>query len=181
VEEAIARAVEVSPVPVLVKEVGAGINGEVSARLIKAGVHAIDVGGAGGTSWAGVEILRRTDSESVEEYWDVGTQTAICLLDAAMLRSAFHTTDIHGQQPPATFPLIIASGGLNSGSQMARALALGADLCASARPILKTFESGGSAAVCALVERWTLDLRRWMFLTGSSTIEQLRTVLEGNE
>ncbi len=148
-------------VPVIVKEVGAGISGKVAAQLAKTGVKIIDVAGAGGTSWAGVEILRRDDNENLDQYWDVGISTADCL-----------------RQCRGIVPTLIASGGIEHGGDAARAIALGAAMAGSARPALQAFMHGGTAEVVSLFRMWEQDLRRWMFLTGSQTIENLAAVLQ---
>jgi len=120
------------PVPVLVKEIGAGISADVARRLLDAGVRHIDVAGAGGTSWAGVEILRGKRKAAAAGFWDWGIPTADALRAVASLKASY------GQ-----FTLI-GSGGIASGMDMARAIALGADLVAAARPLLQTLKSGGT-------------------------------------
>jgi isopentenyl-diphosphate delta-isomerase len=173
--EAIQATVTCSPVPVLVKEVGAGISAAVAHRLIGAGVHAIDVAGAGGTSWAGVEILRHDQTDSMEQFWDVGIRTSDCLKAIAALRKAY-------QEPTAasgiTFPTVIASGGIQNGSHVAKAIALGANLCASARPLLQALERGGTSELKKTIGLWERDTIRWMFLSGCSTLHDLQTCLE---
>lgn len=159
------------PIPVIVKEIGAGISAEVARRLIDAGVRIIDVAGAGGTSWAGVEILRRNGtrrkkkpvSDFAAPFWDWGISTADALRDVCALRSL---------QPALT---VIASGGIGSGLDVAKSIALGADLAAAARPILKVLEQGGTKALLAEVDAWARQLRGAMFLTGSRTVKDLQT------
>lgn len=172
--DAIAQTVEYSTVPVLVKEVGAGISGAVASRLIGAGVSMIDVGGAGGTSWAGIEIQRRTDSQNVEEFWDVGVSTAQCLREMQSERRSMATSN---SQANSLFPTVVSSGGIESGRAIAASVALGADLCASARIVIRTLEHGGRGEVVAMLKRWQLDLRRWMFITGSNDLRHLSHVL----
>lgn len=148
--------------PIIVKEVGAGLGRGVVRRLVDVGVHAIDVAGAGGTSWAGVEILRRTDGPAVDHLWDVGIPTVDCLREARPLCDATTTS-------------LWASGGIMSGTDMAKALALGAHCCGSARPLLQAWMAGGHDALSTLLDRWELHLRQWMFLTGKPTVDDLRT------
>jgi len=155
--DAIASLVSNAPVPILVKEVGAGLSGEVARRLAGVGVTMIDVAGAGGTSWAGVEILRRSDADSVEHLWDVGIPTAECL-----------------EQCRGIIPYVVASGGISNGTEAAKALALGANIVGSARPILEAFSRGGTIAIVQLIQGWELQLRRWMFLTGSPNLASLQ-------
>lgn len=150
------------PVPVIVKEIGAGLSAEVVRRLLDAGVRYIDVAGAGGTSWAGVETLRRTDREFASPFWDWGIPTATAVRDAAALK-----------RNGASFTLI-ASGGIASGFDAAKCIALGADLTSSARPLLKALSDKGKAGLMLLLKSWIQQLRGIMFLTGSRTLADLR-------
>jgi isopentenyl-diphosphate delta-isomerase len=143
-------------IAVIAKEVGAGISREVAARLLAAGVRAIDVAGAGGTSWAGVEILRRKkkDRPETDVFWDWGIPTADALAEVAELKKK------------ATFGLI-ASGGIRDGIDVAKSIALRADLVGMARPLLKSLSSGKSAKLHEKIEGVIRQLRAVMFLTGS--------------
>ncbi len=158
----IAMLVRALPVPVLVKEIGAGISADVARRLLDAGVRHIDVAGAGGTSWAGVEILRGKRKAAAGSFWDWGIPTADALRAVASLKAAY------GQ-----FTLI-GSGGISSGMDMARAIALGADLVASARPLLQTLKRGGTRALHGKISAWAAELRAVMFLTGSADLAGLQ-------
>jgi len=159
----IAMLVRELPVPVIVKEIGAGLSRDVVHRLLDAGVRIIDVAGAGGTSWAGVEILRRRAPDRRETFWDWGIPTATAVRDAASLRA---------DAPSFT---LIASGGIASGIDAARCLALGADLVASARPLLSALHTRGRAGLLTLITQWITELRSVMFLTGAQTVAGLRT------
>lgn len=175
VTEAITHAVEVSSVPVLVKEVGSGVSGSVADRLISAGVTIIDVGGAGGTSWAGIEISRHEHQEPLHEYWDVGIPTAQCIREVAELKRKHNARKrVNGRSNTTT---LVASGGICGGGHIARAIALGADVCGSARPLLKAFEQGGAQQLTSTIQQWGLDLRRWMFITGSHSLTELARCL----
>ena len=154
--DAIATLVRSEQIAIVVKEVGAGISGDVARRLADVGVTMIDVAGAGGTSWAGVEILRRSDAETVDHLWDVGIPTAECITQCVGI-----------------VPTIIASGGISNGTEVAKAVALGARLVGSARPILEAFAADGTKGVVALVRLWELQLRQWMFLTGCQHLNDL--------
>ena len=151
------------PVPVIVKEIGSGISGAVARRLLDAGVTHIDVAGAGGTSWAGVEALRSKDRALALRFWDWGIPTADALRDAAALR-----------KEGFTFTLI-ASGGIASGVDMAKCCALGGDIAAAARPILLARRDGGRRGMRRLVTAWREEFRAAMFLTASRTTADLRT------
>lgn len=161
--EGIAMLVRSLPIPVIVKEIGSGLSPDVIRRLLDAGVRIIDVAGAGGTSWAGVEALRRTDPGIAERFWDWGIPTARALAEAAALRSEGHQMTL------------IASGGIASGLDLAKCIALGADLAASARPLLGALHRGGKKGLRALIEEWSNDTRGAMFLTGSARITDLRS------
>ncbi len=164
----IERLAKLSPIPIIVKEVGAGINSTVGKKLLDIGVAAIDCAGAGGTSWAGVEILRQTESifghehESREYFWDWGIPTAECIKDLATLKRERQFT-------------LIGSGGVSNGIDMAKALALGADITASARPLLFALHKGGIDMLEKTIQQWQLDLRRIMFLTGTPSIANFST------
>ena len=159
------------PIPVIVKEVGCGISASAALRLIEAGVKVIDVAGAGGISWQKVEEIRYTrqfgqetrfSTPALEELLNWGIPTAQCLLDISALRkehSAFKTIEI------------IASGGIQCGTDIAKSLALGAQIAASARCMLKALHQG---VLKETIATWLNDLRTVMFLTGSANIEQLR-------
>ncbi len=158
----IERLVRQSPVPIIVKEIGAGISANVAKRLLDVGVKYIDVAGAGGTSWAGVETLRRKNKAIAEGFWDWGIPTSIALMEVAALKSS--TTKF----------TLIGSGGVSSGFDAAKCIALGADLAASARPLLQALHSGGKAGLLSLIAQWVEELKGIMFLTGSKTITDLQ-------
>lgn len=154
----IAAIVQLSPVPVIVKEVGAGLSRNVVDRLCSVGVEHIDVAGAGGTSWSGIEILRHADPTGVEHLWDVGIPTAECV--------------VQNRGAAAT---LIASGGIVSGRDIAISIGLGADLVGTARPILQAHNDGGIDGILQLVGTWENVLRQWMFLTGSKNLPELQS------
>lgn len=162
--DALGRLAQVCSVPIIVKEVGAGISGRVAARLLEAGVRMIDVAGAGGTSWAGVELLRASDEATphpLAELWDCGIPTAECIVEVNALRQHYHFT-------------MIASGGITSGFDAAKAIALGADLVGVARPLLQAYQRGGTREIDRYLANWELQLRAALFVSGCSTLEALR-------
>ena len=158
------------PVPVIVKEVGNGIAGTVAQQLVAAGVSVIDVAGAGGTSWAKVESERADNPlqrQLGQTFADWGLPTAECLL-----------------QVRATCPDIplIASGGLRDGLEVAKVIALGADLAGLAFPFLQAADQS-LEALQQLVERLKSELATVLFCTGnrnllalqrSNTLSQIR-------
>jgi isopentenyl-diphosphate delta-isomerase len=145
--------------PVIIKEVGAGISREAAEKLLSAGAAGIDVAGAGGTSWAGVETLRNKDGR--DEFWDWGLPTSYCIKEVYKLKKKFKF-------------VLIGSGGINDAFDMAKAFALGADMTASARILLKELDSGGVEGVINQINDWFGTLRKIMFLTNSKTLKQLR-------
>jgi isopentenyl-diphosphate delta-isomerase len=149
------------PVPVIAKEVGNGISSMMAQRLIEAGVAAIDVAGAGGTSWAKVESQRAKDPKQRhlgQVFADWGLPTAECITAIRTLNS--------------TIPLI-ASGGLKNGLDLAKSIALGADLGGLARPFLvAAIES--EAAVDELVKFLIAELEIVLFCTGNPNLSALK-------
>ena len=148
-------------VPVVVKEVGWGISAEVARQLVDAGVTAIDVAGAGGTSWSQVEMYRAPTEplrRRCAAFADWGLPTAEALV-----------------QVRATLPgtPLIASGGLRSGLDLAKVLALGADLGGLAGPFLKA-AAVSAQAVADLAAEIADVLRTAMFCLGIPSIEALR-------
>jgi len=161
--DAIRTVVQRSDRPVIVKEVGAGISGAVAQRLLDAGVRCIDVAGAGGTSWAGIEIMRSADRSAVDHLWDVGIPTAECLRQCRFPCESAGAT-------------MIASGGITTGTEAAVAIALGAHAVGTVRPVLQTLmQSMQVDAAVLFLRQWERMLRQWMFLSGSSTINHLRS------
>lgn len=153
--------VKASDVPILVKEVGFGISGPIAKKLWDAGVRIIDVAGAGGTSWAAVEA-GRAPSERLrtiaETFRDWGIPTARALSDARMAC------------PDAT---LIASGGIKTGLDVAKAIRLGADLAGQAAGVLRAALDSTEAVIAHFEDRIE-ELRIACFCTGSRTLDDLR-------
>ncbi len=148
-------------IPVIVKETGAGIGAPAAKKLVEAGVAAIDVSGAGGTSWAAIESLRRDERRIGMKFWDWGIPTADALVQVNALKSR------------KKFKLI-SSGGIRDGLDVAKSIALGADICAGAQPFLKALDREGTAGLMKEFEQWHEELKGAMFLTGSRNLSQLR-------
>ncbi|MEJ8305339.1 type 2 isopentenyl-diphosphate Delta-isomerase [Saccharibacillus sacchari] len=149
-------------VPVGVKEVGWGIDGDTALRLAEAGVAFVDAAGAGGTSWSQVEkfrssdIMRRTAAEAFAN-WGNGTAECIAEIRAAL----------------PDMPLI-GSGGLTSGVDAAKAIALGADLAGVGRALLgPAVDSAESAA--AAMRQAEFELRTVMFGIGAGNVRELKS------
>lgn len=150
------------PVPVIAKEVGNGISASMAQKLIEAGVNAIDVAGAGGTSWARVESERASDLRQRrlgQTFADWGIPTAECI------------TAVRAISP--NVPLI-ASGGLRNGLDVAKTIALGADLAGLALPFLQA-AAESEAALQNLAEALIAEITTVLFCTGSATLAELRT------
>jgi isopentenyl-diphosphate delta-isomerase len=148
-------------VPVIAKEVGNGISTTMATRLIDAGIDAIDVAGAGGTSWAKVESQRAQNNlqrRLGRTFADWGISTADCIVQ------------IHERYPD--LPLI-ASGGLRDGMEVSKAIALGADLTGLAFPFLQA-ASESEAAIDELVELLIAEIKTVLFCTGNANLEQLK-------
>ncbi|HVP28882.1 MAG TPA: type 2 isopentenyl-diphosphate Delta-isomerase [Myxococcota bacterium] len=157
--DAIATLAATLPVPVVAKETGCGLSPGVLERLRAAGVAWVDVSGAGGTSWTGVEALRgparqRGLGEELRE-WGIPTAASIVYAHRAGLGT-------------------IASGGIRSGLDAARALALGADAVALALPFLRAYAAGGIDGALETAERLVTALRAVLLLTGSRRVTELR-------
>lgn len=147
--------------PVIVKEVGFGLSGAVAAKLWDAGVRILDVAGAGGTSWAAVEAGRAPNprlSVIAETFRDWGIPTARAL------------TEVRAACPEAT---LIASGGIRTGLDAARAIRLGATLVGQAAGVLSAALDSPDAVVAHFEDRMA-ELRIACFCTGSRTLEDLR-------
>jgi isopentenyl-diphosphate delta-isomerase len=151
-------------VPVIGKETGAGISFETARALRKVGVAAIDVGGAGGSSMAALESFRaeaqgdRRAAAIGQLFRSWGIATPLALLEA--------------QRGAPEVP-IIATGGIRSGLDAARALALGATLVGMGFPFLKA-ASEGEAELRAFLETFLAELRVAMQLSGAGSVTALR-------
>ena len=147
-------------VPVIAKEVGWGISATAAKQLVEAGVSAIDVAGAGGTSWSEVEMHRTQDpriAELASTFIDWGIPTAEAV---RQVRAELAATPI------------IASGGIRSGIDVAKCIALGATLGGMAGPFLKAAVESADA-VCATIDLITSQLRVCMFAAGCSSLISL--------
>ncbi len=151
---------ENAPYPIIVKEVGWGLAAETARQLEAAGVAALDLAGSGGTSWSRVEGRRLTaeaDRQVAAAFDDWGLPTATALAQA---RAAC-----------PTLPLI-ASGGITSGVEIAKCLALGGDLAGMARSLLRAALESDEA----LEQQLDVILRQLtiaMFCSGARTIADL--------
>ena len=162
--EAIAGAVASINVPAIAKETGAGLSRQAAQGLRRLGFRALDVGGLGGTSFAAVETIRAQARGDIRGaalgavYRDWGIPTAVSVVAAGA----------------AGLP-VIATGGIRTGLDAAKAIALGASLVGIARPLLVAALEGPSA-VEAWIGQFLEELRAAVFLTGGKRVDDLRSV-----
>ncbi len=146
--------------PVIVKQVGEGISRDTAQKLSKMDLYGVDVGGAGGSDWTKIEHLRSEDSYGKTfENW--GIPTAQSLIEVQEV-----------------FPggKIMATGGIRNGLDVAKSLALGADVCGMALPVLKAQQKNGEEGVRKLLEDIVEELKIAMFLTDCENIDELRSL-----
>ncbi len=160
VRDGIAKIVEASPMPIVVKETGCGLSAEAARSLVAAGVHTVDVAGAGGTSWVAVEAVRAAEGSGAQslgnELWNWGLPTAVSVVACA--KAGLVT---------------VASGGMRTGYDVARALALGARAGGMAAPMLRAQRAGGEAAVRELIAQIIQSIRAVCLLTGCAAASDL--------
>jgi isopentenyl-diphosphate delta-isomerase len=151
---AVARAL---PVPVIAKEVGSGISAATGRALLAEGITIVDTAGVGGTSWARIEAARTTDSSLGEIFAGWGVPTPESIRELAAVGGL----------------TVIGSGGLKNGLDVAKALALGADLAGLAYQFLEA-ATESPAHVAERIERIVQELKITMFCIGAKTIPELK-------
>ncbi len=158
-KQAIARLCEASHLPVIVKETGFGISPWIVRELLGAGAAYVDLAGAGGTNWVTVESYRLSEEErsAAAEFADWGTPTAVLLAACRTGRDR-----------------VLASGGIRTGMDAAKAVAMGAALAGTALPAIRAVTAGGAEAVVKYFRGLEKILRTVMLLTGSRTTAELR-------
>ncbi len=158
--DTLARLVNELPVPVIAKETGCGLSHGVAARLRRVGVAHVDVSGAGGTSWVAVETQRAQAEKKAlgEAFWEWGIPTAVSV---AWVHS-------HG------FETVFATGGIQHGLDIAKAIALGASAGGIARAALQALENSGPDGARRFFDRVEAELRAALLLTGSPDLSALR-------
>jgi len=154
------------PGRLMVKETGCGISRAVALELKKAHVRVLDTAGAGGTSWPRVESLRRGIPASQRSWLDEwGIPTAASILQVRGLGFK-----------------LVGSGGIRTGLDAAKCLALGCDLAGMALPVLRAWREGGYAGAVAFLQQVIADLKSVMLLVGAKDIRALqrqRPILTG--
>lgn len=156
----IEQVVKQVSIPVIVKEIGWGIHPEVTKRLLNCGVAGVDVAGAGGTSWSQVEMYRLGDPKKREvaaqfQGWGLPTASLIAANKALV-----------GEK------LLIASGGITNGIEITKAIALGANLCGMAGPLLRA-AAESEEVLEETIEVLKLTVKTAMFATGSGNLSEL--------
>src|SRR6478752_3256387 len=148
------------PVPVIVKETGCGLSQRVAEKLRRVGIDHVDVSGAGGTSWVAVETLRaQAEKKAIgQAFWEWGIPTAVSV--AWVHRHGFET--------------VFATGGLHTGLDVARAIALGASAGGIARAALQALEKDGPSGARRFFDGVEAELRSALLLTGSADLTALR-------
>jgi isopentenyl-diphosphate delta-isomerase len=156
----IAELVASLPIPVIVKETGCGLSREAAASLRGVGVTTVDVSGAGGTSWVAVEARRAAagsaSQELGNELWDWGIPTAVSV---ALCKA-------EGLD-------VVASGGLRSGHDVCRAIALGATCGGMAAPVLRAQRAGGEAGATSFLRQLIASIRSITMLAGYARTGEL--------
>ena len=142
--------------PVILKEVGNGISKEVAKR-VDGKVYAIDVQGAGGTTWVGVETYRSKGAYG-SAFWEWGIPTALSVLES---KSAFHGP-------------VWASGGIRTPSDIVKAVAIGADMSGMANPVLVSERRKGAEGVYDYLNKLIMDFRNEVGSLGFSSMEELK-------
>lgn len=146
-------------VPLIAKEVGSGISADTARRLKEAGVGIVDTAGVGGTSWARIEARRAGDLDIGEMFADWGLPTPESIRQVASVEGV----------------TVIGSGGLRSGIDTAKAIALGADLAGMAYPFLQAATESAQRVEEKIRRVWR-ELEIAMFCVGARTIEELQQV-----
>jgi isopentenyl-diphosphate delta-isomerase len=151
--------------PIVMKETGCGVAYEEAVKLEEAGAAAVDVSGVGGTSWSAVEHhIAKEEEKRGQEYlgqalWSWGIPTAVSVVETSQ----------------STGLKVIASGGVRTGAEIAKSIALGADAAGMAKPFLEKAVEGGDE-LADYVDHIIQELRVVMFLTGASDVAELRKV-----
>ena len=146
------------PVPIIAKETGCGISRSVGLALHAAGISCVDVSGAGGTSWVRIETLRGDERGrrlgALLSSWGIPTAASLLMLRDAGLE-------------------LIASGGIRTGLDIAKAVALGARLCGAALPVYLAYRQAGITGAAELIDQLVEGLKVTMLLTGSQSLADL--------
>ncbi len=153
----ISRIAALSPVPVIAKEVGFGLSKESVQLLFSAGVSLFDTGGQGGTNFIVIEDLRQGCFGNELDYW--GLPTAVSLAEIISLGLPVK---------------VIASGGIRTAVDAAKALCMGAELVGMAGPLVKHYVHQGPESLFKFIEQWIYRLKAVFLMTSSPNIAAIR-------
>jgi isopentenyl-diphosphate delta-isomerase len=156
---AISDVIKSVTIPVIVKETGAGLSGQVVKRLYDIGTRAVDVAGSGGTSWAKVENLRSQNQSPKTIFNNWGIPTAQCLIEISDLQ----VKDLD----------VISSGGIRTSLDVLKSIALGAKMGAMAQPIIKVLHEQGQDGLKTCLESIQNELRIGMLLLGVERVSKI--------
>ncbi len=160
IRDSLAKLAKELPYPTIVKETGAGIGHATAVELVNAGIEYIDVSGLGGTSWVAVELLRSGNENGyLNQFWDWGIPTAEATIGASKAGAT-----------------VIASGGIRTGLDVAKSIAIGATIAGFAAPIIQAYYRDGINGVRSFIANTIDSLRRTMLLCGARTIADLKQV-----
>ena len=154
----VSRIVDACPVPVIAKEVGFGFSRETVQKLYAAGIRIFDNGGRGGTNFLAIENQR--DGKSANQIDDWGIPTAISLAEIISLQLPIQT---------------VATGGIRSAADVAKAMALGADLAGIAGLFLRIYINEGLEVLEQQVENLLFQLKAVFLMSGARDIEQMQS------
>ena len=164
--DGISKLIKKLKIPIIVKETGAGISWSVAKRLNEVGIDYIDVSGSGGTSWSAVESFRKNGDDQSDKnrlarkFRNWGIPTVTCIREVSRIKKMN----------------VIASGGIKDGVDVAKSIALGADIAGMARPLLKILMENGTQGLGNEIDHIQKELKLAMFLTGAKNIRKLRKV-----
>lgn len=147
--------------PLILKETGCGLDYKSAVRALEAGVDILDVAGLGGTHWGFIEGLRSSEQKTLgTTFRNWGNPTAALL------------ADLRKKLPHSTY--LIASGGIRTGLEAAKAFYLGADLVGMALPFLISAQSKFDQSLDRTLETFAKELKVALFCSGSKNIEELK-------
>ena len=164
--DGISKLIKKLKIPIIVKETGAGISWSAAKRLHEVGIDYIDVSGSGGTSWSAVESFRKNGDDQSDKnrlarkFRNWGIPTVTCIREVSRIKKMN----------------VIASGGIKDGVDVAKSIALGADIAGMARPLLKILMENGTQGLENEIDYIQKELKLAMFLTGAKNIRKLRKV-----
>ena len=160
--KAIKKLVKDLPVPLIIKETGCGFSKDTLDRLTDIGISAIDVSGLGGTHWGRIEGARYSKEDFCFDIGETFSSWGVSTLESL----------IYSREKPRDYDLW-ASGGLRTGLDSAKALAVGASFTGFGQPILKALQTS-EEALDKMMSRLEYELKVSLFCTGSASIKELQ-------